>query len=324
MERTPKHDFGSRQEFNSKREGTGKIAVIDIGSNAVRMGIGDSAHSGGLQTKREPLRLGTESFTNGLISEDTQKKLVSLLKGFQEEIKRLGVGNCRVIGTSALREASNCDSVIRRIYSETSFELELIDGVEEARLIHLAVSKNLDIEKKNALLIDVGGGSVEFICSKRGKICRVESHRIGTVRVLVQTKSHGSSVVAMESFISKSLNPLRTDRDLLENVFSADKEIVFIGTGGNLRALGELAKKLGIGKKANRIKRKQMKTLVKRLSELSIKERMQAFDLRSDRVDVILPAALVVYHLMKMFSFSKILIPSVGLKEGIFYSMREG
>src|SRR5215471_2844885 len=120
------------------------IAAIDVGSNAIRLAIANVNADGGYQTVysvREPVRLGQDVFTKGTISAHTIDRTIQTFVDFKQHLEHHHVAVIRAVGTSALREALNRDSVLKAITKATGIEISIIGGEEEARLIHLAVKQ---------------------------------------------------------------------------------------------------------------------------------------------------------------------------------------
>ena len=149
------------------------IAAIDIGSNAIRMVLGTINRSHEIQDLenfREPVRLGSDVFSGGSLSDETIRRASAALKLFGETCAARQVAFSRVVATSAVREARNRAALLERATQESGFPIEVITAEEEARLIHLAVSKKIDLVGRNALLIDIGGGSVEVSLLRDGEL----------------------------------------------------------------------------------------------------------------------------------------------------------
>lgn len=168
-----------------------KLAAIDIGSNSIRLLItnviptpGHTYYRKGSIT-RLPVRLGEDVFTTGRISKETAARLLDAMRAYKFVMKVNGVADVRACATSAMREAKNGRSLVRKIARKTGITIDIIDGAEEARLIFL--SKMFDAikpEEKNFLYIDVGGGSTELTLWLDGEIKASHSFKIGTVRIL--------------------------------------------------------------------------------------------------------------------------------------------
>ena len=133
--------------------------------------------------RRAPIRLGHEVFLTGFLNQQAIEKAIEAFDGFREAIDKSKVHTTRAIATSATREAINGDKLVERIHSSSGIQLELISGGEEARLVQLAVSRKIDLHDKISLVIDIGGGSVEFDVIDHGLIVYSNSLRLGTVRL---------------------------------------------------------------------------------------------------------------------------------------------
>ena len=172
------------------------LASIDVGSNAMRLAVGFVDRHRNLHVVeeiREPVRLGQDVFTKGTISRQTTQKAVEAFKRFREVIEQHQVVQVRAVGTSALREAGNRDIFLKRIAQTSGIELKTIGSEEEALLVYLAVSKKIALEGKTAMLIDIGGGSVEVTLARNTKILATESFKMGAVRLMqvLDQKMHG-------------------------------------------------------------------------------------------------------------------------------------
>ena len=307
-----------------------KIAAIDAGSNAMRMIVGtinEAWQVEPLENIRLPVRLGRDVFTDGAFQEKTIHQAVEAFVHFQRIARDFGVVKTRAIATSAVREASNADILLDRIARTAGVEVEVISGAEEARLIHLAVANALKLKGKRAVLIDIGGGSVEVTLSEDGNILSTESYNMGTVRLL--EKLDGSSDLPLHAIRGK--HPLSLFvREYAESARRRiDREIgdahidLCVGTGGNVEDLGRLGQRLLKGSDAAAIAVRDLERLIEKISAMGIKERITKLRLRPDRADVILPAAIVLQIIAHEARVRRITIPGVGLKDGVLLEMAE-
>jgi exopolyphosphatase/guanosine-5'-triphosphate,3'-diphosphate pyrophosphatase len=222
----------------------------------------------------------------------------------------------RATATSAVREATNGATLVERALRETGIELEIIEGVEEARLIQLAVVRHLALHDRRALLIDVGGGSTELTLLDQGQSAFSMSLPLGTVRLL-ETVLKGVRTLGKEQ--ARLLGEM-VDRALVEaapHIRKADFELV-VGTGGNIDTLAELCPlKGGAQGQARAIDVTQLRPLFARLCAMTPNERKDAYDLRPDRADTIVPAASILLRFAELFKTTSIAAPGVGLKDGI-------
>ena len=163
-------------------------AAIDIGSNAVRLlikRVNEEGSPEGLMSKvqliRIPLRLGEDAFTSGEISTEKTEKLIRLMKAYRQLMKIYEVTDYRACATSAMRDARNGKSIVRKIEKKTGIRIEIIDGQEEAHIVYDNHIEQLFEPGKNYLYVDVGGGSTEINLISEGELKSSRSYNIGTV-----------------------------------------------------------------------------------------------------------------------------------------------
>src|ERR1700722_13358428 len=173
-------------------EGPLRLASIDIGSNAIRLFVGQKSKSGRvtvLEDQRASVRLGKDAFSAGYIRPVTQQELERALKHFREICDHLRVHRIRAVGTSALRDSSNSRKVIENLRQRTGIKVSLIDGHREAVLLHRAVNHAIDLRGKTALLADMGGGSLEVVLSRTSRLISMHTLPLGTVPLLEKVRS---------------------------------------------------------------------------------------------------------------------------------------
>lgn len=299
------------------------IAAIDAGSNAIRMLIGqldESWHVKVLENIRLPVRLGQDVFGKGYLEKKTIQQAEEAFLKFRHTAENYNVAKLRAVATSAAREASNRDLLVDQIARSSGIQLELIDGEEEARLIHRAVMYALNLKHKRTLLIDIGGGSIEVTTSTGENIISTESYGLGTVRLLEKLNLNGDDPKKFGNWVREYAEAARYR---IEQDIGGEKIQVCVGTGGNVEEIGQLRKKLFKEDSDRVVTLDELAELIKRLSCLSYEERMQKWKLRPDRADVILPASIVLSMIAREASVKQILIPNVGLKDGILLEIAD-
>jgi len=287
-----------------------KIAAIDIGSNAVRMLIcyvissGDEYVFQKNSYLRLPIRLGEDSFKNGIISNKKIILLTNAILSFKYIMKVHGIKEYKIYATSALRESINSKEVISIVKKNTDLNIELITGLKEAKII----SKGNSLEKiefnKTFLYVDVGGGSTEFSILRKGKEKISRSFKIGTVRLL-------NNLVDDSMFMDI--------KKWLQSNIDNDDKIKLFATGGNINKIQSMT-----GSKSGKpISYLSIKDLSNNLMEFNYQERMMKFDLNPDRADVIIYALKIFITTMEFVKANKIFVPKSGLVDGmineIFY-----
>lgn len=283
-------------------------AAIDIGSNAVRLLIKkvneDEEQASKSLSKammlRVPLRLGFDVFSLGEVSETKALKLRRLIKAFRQLMKVYDVTEYRACATSAIRDAKNGKSVIRKILKDTGISIEVIDGQEEARIIYSNHLECLEDRTGNYIYVDVGGGSTEINLLADGTLVQSLSYNVGTVRML-------SNAVKQEVW--------QQMKDDLSRLTAGLPNVNIIGTGGNINKLYRLALKKD--KKRLRLPLASLQLLYDELKPLTPEQRMEKFSLKPDRADVIVPAAEIFLAIAGIVKAGYIHVPVIGLADGI-------
>lgn len=293
------------------------VGAIDVGSNAIRLAIGSVSPHGDikiLKKVREPVRLGQDVFSKGFISEKTIEKAIEAFQRFRSLLKENDVQRFKAVATSAAREAKNGNEFVKAVYQKTGLKIDIIDGKREGELIYSAVDHHVNLSNKNALLVDIGGGSVELTVARMGKLKATQTFPLGTVRLL--------SMIEEQNLKEKQLLPLirglfEPAKDFLAEALKAGPFDVCVGTGGNFECLGKLRVAILDRTSIYSMTHTELQDLVTHLSDMSVKERIQFLRLKPDRADVVVPAAMVASEVMRLGKIEMLSVPFVGLRDGI-------
>lgn len=285
-----------------------KFAAIDIGTNAARLLIGEVSggkNEQGIQKvsySRIPLRLGEDVFEDGQISEQKIKNFVKGMQAFRLIAEIFDVKQLRACATSAMREAENGESVLKRIFDETGVAIEIISGDEEAALI-FGTFELLDFDKSIPyLVIDVGGGSTEISVFEKGKKRAARSFKVGTLRLL------------------KGKTDQKVWNEIMDWLFqNVDQNVdhQIFATGGNIN---KAHKMLG-AKHMDAIRYDELMQLHDELEPLTVRERIHRYQLKPDRADVLVPALEIYLFILKKLNTDRIQVPKIGLSDGMVYEM---
>ncbi len=297
------------------------LAAIDVGSNALRLAIGDvdsQQHVTLLESLREPVRLGQDVFANGTISEEVTDQAVAAFQKFRRAIDLHGATWSKAVATSAVREALNREIFVDRLAGASGIDVMAIGPEEEARLIFLAVADALSLKNKLAMLIDIGGGSTEITLAENESIIATESFRIGAVRLLnlFEEKKHGET--KFNQLLREYMDA--TQKRIKKEVGSRKIDLC-VGTGGNVETLGDLRRSLLRKERDSEISDDDLDLLLKKLQGMTYEQRIQELGLRPDRADVIVPASMVLQKIVRVAGVSDVVIPRVGLKDGLLIDM---
>ncbi len=295
-----------------------RFAAIDLGSNALRLVIVEAESAlqvRPLVSERAPVRLGKEIFQTGRLAPQSISAASEALRRFRELLDQHEVVRYRAIATSAVREAENGTLLVERARRDAGIDLEVIEGIEEARLVRLALVGRLDLRDKRALLVDLGGGSTELSVLKNGALESAKSLPVGTVRLLEAFHSGAAGADAARlarEYVERQLREVGAE--ITRDTFEA-----CVGTGGNFETLATLCPAAGGGGPgdAPAIDVAAVRAILPKLAVLSPDERRSLYGLRPDRADVILPAAEIVVAFADAFGIERILAPGIGLKDGV-------
>jgi exopolyphosphatase / guanosine-5'-triphosphate,3'-diphosphate pyrophosphatase len=296
-----------------------RVAAIDMGSNAVRFIAAEFTSPTEFETlenERVPIRLGHSAFLTQYLDAELIEAAVEALKGFRARMDALEVQAYRAVATSAVRESRNGHELTDRIWQEAEIHVDPITGVEEGRLVWRAIGSRIPVEGRSWLLADLGGGSVEVSLADSGELVWTESLPLGTVRLLEELGCDAEAATEpmrrlLEGYTSALSAPVR----------SAPRVKAMIATGGNAEALAELTNREPDASGVRRLSLGELQELVDRLAALSVQERMDRLGLREDRADVILPAAIVYERLAMVARTDELVVPAVGVKEGVLLDL---
>lgn len=286
-----------------------RYAAIDIGSNAVRLlfsYVTETENETNFKKSeliRLPIRLGEDAFQFGKIEKFKAEQFKKSMQAFKLLIDVFNPIAYRACATASLREASNGLELTNQVYNECKLKIDIIDGKEEAELIYANhIEKHLD---KNScyLYIDVGGGSTEVTLFDKG-ICIVsQSFEIGTLRWL-------------KGQVPKSL--WYDFKDWVKAISVNHAPLTAIGSGGNINKIFKM-----LGRKGKPLSYLKLRELYEEMKLHTIENRMEIWGLNPDRADVIVPAFKIFLSVMKSASISEIIVPQIGLSDGIIHQLHE-
>lgn len=281
------------------------LAAIDIGSNAARLLITEvqlNAQSVPefikLNLVRIPLRLGFDVFENKIISPAKTDMFLESMQAFSHIMKAYNVDKHIACATSAMRDAKNAQEIITTVKKRTGIEIEIITGDTEANMIYENhVAENMDKEH-SYMYIDVGGGSTEISFFSNGVLEFKQSYNIGTIRILKNMVTEDEWDVL---------------KDNVKSITKDHKEVVAIGSGGNINKVFSLSKK----KEGKPLSLELLRDFYKELNATSLQERITKYKLREDRADVIVPALSIYVNVMRWANATEIYVPKIGLADGL-------
>lgn len=284
------------------------IAAIDIGSNAARLLINEVKETNGkaeftkLNLLRIPLRLGFDVFSKGEIGAERKQMVIKTMTIFRELMEIYKVEHYRACATSAMRDAKNGQEIIDIVKEQSDINIEIITGDEEATLIyenHVAEGLDKDFAY---LYVDVGGGSTELTFYENNEMQYEHSFNIGTIRLL-----------------NGLVTPTIWDdmKDEIKEKIKSKKTVVAIGSGGNINKIFSMSKT----KDGKPMPVSIIKKYLKEMEKLSVEERMQQYQIREDRADVIVPALTIFNNVMTWADIKHIYVPKISVADGLVHSI---
>jgi exopolyphosphatase/guanosine-5'-triphosphate,3'-diphosphate pyrophosphatase len=310
---------------NTKKEIT-LVAVIDIGSTAIRMVVAETDYEGYwkvLDRTGKILNLGRDVFVNGKISKESLMQAIRVLSGFMELLEGWGIEseNVTVIATSAIREAHNRDTFIDRVEVRTGLKVNIAEGIEENRLTYMAVQYAIEdlqpqLSQSNSLIIEVGGGSTEVMLLQHGNIVAAHSLNIGIVRIEQQIKSMPRTG-QLERFLQEQVS---TTREVLGAELTLSGVEYFVAVGGHARIVADK-----VGEKVSEwywiIEKEKFNDFVNQIKQMSIDEIVTELAISYNEADGLVTALIIYQQFVEGTAATSLIVPNVSIREGLLLSM---
>jgi exopolyphosphatase/guanosine-5'-triphosphate,3'-diphosphate pyrophosphatase len=287
-------------------------ASIDIGSNSLKLAIirCDGNHFEIILQRRERLRLGADVIKNGVISPTSTTATVSTVTSFVKEAQDNGAESILIVGTAAIRSASNSSELISLIENSCGYQLEVLSPSEEARLIGISAVRYFKAENKSILNIDIGGGSTEIALFDGGKPVTLQSLPIGAVGLTTRfIHSDPPTSIELSILTAHVVEEIR----LIEQVVNEQEWLLNSATSGTCMHISKL---LG-GSQTTAIELEALRSLNKRLSKMSLSERSGLTGISTHRAEVLLAGGIILETLMSQLKIKSLVPCEYSLKEGV-------
>lgn len=296
-----------------------RVAIIDMGTNTFHLVIADfndNRYSVLFHTKCA-VKMGKGGINQRVITEEGLQRALRTLIDFKHRCDELSTKKILAFGTSALRNASNCAEVTAKIKAATGIEPIVISGEQEAELIYYGVRSAVDLKEEKSLIVDIGGGSVEFIIANKDKIFWKESLEIGAQRLLERFHRHDpilpKEIGDLNEYLKENLHPVF-------NALSRHSPKTLVGSSGTFDTLSDIfCIKRNIPASEDPetpLSLEGFHEIYKDLISKSREERINIPGMIEMRVDMIVTACCLVRCLLQHFPFEAIRVSSYSLKEG--------
>ncbi len=298
------------------------LGVIDIGSNSIRMVLGQllpDGHPQVLERFRKAVRLGQDTFTNGKLGKETIRTVISILREYQKTLKLYNVEHTRIVATSAVREAANADILIDRVLTATGLEIEIIDVSEESRLTVLAVQNsfgNLAGQfNKNSLITEVGGGHTTLTVLEKGEIVVSNSLYFGSIR-LREALSSGASA---DSKLIR--NELLRFLPSIESFMPLKNVQTFFALGTDARFAAKEAGKPVKGTELSTIPKDKFNKMVNKIKTKTPEELAHLYNIEFTDAETLNVALLVYQELLNYTKAKEITVSFSSMREELLQDL---
>lgn len=305
-----------------------KLAAIDIGTNSIHMIVvkvtGKSSFDI-IEREKEMVKLGAGVFASNYISDRAFELGIETIVRYVQLADRLEVDEIITAATSAIREARNGEDFLNQVVARAGLSPRIISGKEEARLIFLAVRNSIALENKQALVIDIGGGSTETVVGDRSNIFFGESMPLGVLRLLDMFGHRDAVSEGGKSVLEAHI------RFVAEQTFTQIHDIGFeqvVGTSGTIRTMGEAAHIAAGGKSlqsvnAEVVQLKDIDKLTQKLLKMDLQERAEVEGINGKRADAIHLGGVLLTQLLTISGVKEITLCDASLREGMILDYLE-
>ena len=295
-------------------------ATIDTGSNQVLLFIAkvdDGKIKEVLLDRGEITKLGEGVNTTGVLSEEAQERTLKVLEEFKALLSKYDVDNYYAVGTAALRDAKNSKDFLEKVKEMTGLEINVIPGEEEARLSFMAVVGGLNLRDKETVIIDIGGGSTEFIFGRGTKIVDRFSTQLGALKL---TERFLKSDPVKDEEFNAMMDFLKNE---LKRVNPPSKNPFLVGMGGTMTNLSAIKHKLEKYDpsvvQGSSITLDELNGIIDDIKSRTIEKRKEIKGLQPKRAEVILAGTGILKSIMERIGADKITISDMGLRHGLMF-----
>lgn len=297
---------------------TNVLATVDLGSNSFRLQVSrvvdDQLYT--LDALKETVRLGAGLTSDKHLDEDTQERALAAMARFGERLRGFSPSQVRVVGTNTLRVAKNAPGFIQKAEELLGFPIEIIAGREEARLIYIGAAHSLPATREKRLVVDIGGGSTEFIIGSQYKALVTESLPLGCVSYSLRYFSDGK--LSKPNFRDATL-AARSEIQRIVHMFGPDQWQLAVGTSGTARALRDILQINDFS--TDDITLSGMERLKSELLRAASIKAVNLNGLKPDRTPVLPGGLAIMLGIFEELSIDKMMVTEGALRDGVLYDL---
>jgi exopolyphosphatase / guanosine-5'-triphosphate,3'-diphosphate pyrophosphatase len=306
-----------------------RIAVIDLGTNTFNLLIVEIGEDQGyniLYNNKLPVKLGKSGIDKKEIRPDAITRGLNALERHLQTIGEYKTDKTYAFATSAIRSARNGDQFVKLAKQRCGLDIEIINGEREAELIYYGVKQAVQLTDEKVLILDIGGGSNEFIIADRDHIFWKKSYPLGIARLLSKFKPSDPISIEEIEFISNYLEERMSD---LFEEFKKHKINTLIGASGSFETIAAMIRaddpnfesETSTSPESIPIDLTDFENLYQKLINSTLKERKQMKGLESMRLEMIVVATLVVKFILQKLKLRQMIQSNFALKEGVVYEL---
>lgn len=294
-----------------------RLAVIDLGTNTFHLVIADCTSAGWkiLHKEKNYVRLGAEGL--GHISSEASQRAQNTLSDFTSTISKFDVDDVMAFGTAAIRSADNQTEFVDEMANKTGINISVINGEEEAQYIHKGVMSEHATSDDNFIIMDIGGGSVEYIHSDHGEPIWFNSYNTGIAEIYKLFPPEDPilppTIDKINAFLTSKMVCMSKYWTQLDN----KKPTIMYGASGSFEVLYEMLSVLKISKDSKTLTAAQLNQIYDFIIPTTSKDRMEMKFIPTQRKELIVTALIIINYVMAKYGFSKIKYASFALKEGV-------
>ncbi|MBX7168472.1 MAG: Ppx/GppA family phosphatase [Pirellulales bacterium] len=313
-----------RRQFVISPELVQRIAAIDVGTNSIRLIIAEPLADGTyrvLDDERENTRLGRNLGSTGKLDPEAAQRSLDTLRRMRQITEGYQVQMMRIIGTSALREASDGEEFCRKVREEIGLNIEVISSEEEAQLAFFGVARHFDLSNKNVAVADIGGGSTEIVLALGPLVEKTYATRLGAVRL---SEAHGGGQTWTDEQFAELTRSIDTtlEKTLKKPVLWPH---LLVGSGGTFTSLAAMIMaargKQALPVRGYQVSRAEVRHLLDALRKMTPKVRRCVPGLSPERADIIVAGLSVIDRLMKYLKLNLLQVHAGGVRDGLLLTM---
>lgn len=300
-------------------------AIIDLGTNTFHLVIAEVKNG----TIREyfklqvPVKIGSGGINNGYITPEAFQRGLTALNEFRKYLDQFEVKDVKAFATSAIRNANNGKQFVQEALEKCNITITTINGDTEAAYIYKGVQHSFRLPDERVLVMDIGGGSVEFIIGHGEEILWKQSFEIGAARLIERFHRENPiglhEAAALKHFLAGELAPLA-------DAINTYMPKVLVGSAGSFETLVDVVIKdlavvpLSLSHQAYEIRREDFDVFVEIMQTSTMEQRSRMKGMITFRVEMITVAALLMQYVVESFQVKRIIASNYSLKEGVLFS----